>query len=131
MFELAWDVKELEDLNGCGRQLIVSNSTLVDKLRNSLYNRIADNFARQLTCWKDAAISFVKRVVKYKREAATHVMVVLISPEERCIKPYALAVQCIAYKSIKDKEVREICNNTVKEMKKRGMKVAGRHSFFG
>ena len=70
-------------------------------------------------------VSFVKRVIKYKRVAATHVMVVLISPEERLSKPYALAVQCIAYHNIKDKEVREICNNIVKEMKARGMKVAG------
>lgn len=59
---------------------------------------------------------FVKRVIKYRREPATHVLVVLISPEERNKKPYALAVQCIAYKSIKDAEIRQIYNNVVKEM---------------
>ena len=50
---------------------------------------------------------------------------ILISPEERNKKPYALAVQCIVYKSIEDSEVRQMCNNVVKEMIVRGMKVAG------
>ena len=49
----------------------------------------------------------------------------MISPEQRSSKPYALPVQCIAYKSLKDSEVRKIANKLVKEMSVRGMKVAG------
>jgi len=53
-----------------------------------------------------------------------HILVVVISPEQRLHKPYALSVQCIAYKSLKDKEVRNIANKLIKEMSARGMKVA-------
>ena len=80
---------------------------------------------RQLHELQESIISFIKRVIKYRRTAATHVVVVLISPEERSTKPYALAVQCVAYKSIKDSEMREICNNVMKAMIARNMKVAG------
>ena len=52
-------------------------------------------------------------------------MVLMISSEQSTSKPYALPVQCIAYKSLKDSEVRKIANKLVKEMSLRGMKVAG------
>ena len=125
MFGLAWDVKELGDLNEVGRELTVACTTLIDKILNPTYDRIANNLANQISAFRERALSFVKRVSKYRREPATHVLVVLISPEERNKKPYALAVQCIAYKSIKDAEVRQIYNNVVKEMAARQMKVAG------
>ena len=125
MFGLAWDVKELGDLNEVGRELTVECTTFIDKILNPSYDRIANNLANQISAFRERALSFVKRVTKYRREPATHVLVVLISPEERNKKPYALAVQCIAYKSIKDAEVRKIYNNVVKEMTARQMKVAG------
>lgn len=64
-------------------------------------------------------------MIKYKRTAATHILVVMISPEERDVKPYAMPIQCLAYKSLKDNEVRQICNKIVEEMLARKMKVAG------
>ena len=129
MFELAWDVKELSDLNDIGRKLLVECTVLSGKLEDPEYNKVTDNFAHQLNTFQESMVCYVQRVVKYKRIAATHVMAVLISPEERSSKPYALAVQCIAYAKIKDKEVRNICNRVVKEMTVRGMKVAGRFTF--
>ena len=50
----------------------------------------------------------------------------MISPEERTRKPYALPVQCLAYVSLGDMAVRRICDVLIKEMSARGMKVAGR-----
>ena len=125
MFGLALDVKELGDLNEVGRELTVECTTLIDKILDPSYDRIANNLANQISVFRERALSFVKRVTKYRRQPATHVLVVLISPEERNKKPYALAVQCIAYKSIKDAEVRQICNKVVKEMTARQIKVAG------
>ena len=125
MFGLAWDVKELSDLNKTGRELIVECTTLVEKLLDPSYDSIANNLANQISTFRERVLSFVKSTTMYRREPATHILVVLISPEERNKKPYALAVQCIAYKSIRDSEVRQICNKVVKEMTVRGMKVAG------
>ena len=80
--------------------------------------------ANQISSFREKVLSFVKAITKYRREPATHILVVLISPEKHK-KSYALAVQCIAYKSIKDSEVQQICNKVLKEMTVRGMKVAG------
>lgn len=125
MLGLAWDVQELNSLNENGRQIIIQCKTMQDKLLNLEYDKIADNFASLMDRLRQSTVSFVKRVTKYQRVAATHILVVMISPEERKTKPYALTVQCIAYKSIKDSKIRQICNELVKEMKKKGMKVAG------
>lgn len=125
MLNLPWDVKELDDLNEMGRRIAVECAAIVDKLQDPAYDPIANNLPRQLTTLRKDCLSFVKRVTKYKREAATHILIVMISPEERRSKPYALTVQCIAYKSIKDSEIRSICNKVVQKMVSRGMKVAG------
>ena len=47
------------------------------------------------------------------------------STEERNRKPYALPVQCMPYKGLKDSEVMDIGNKVIQEMHKQGMKVAG------
>lgn len=125
MFSLAWDLKELEDLNEMGRSIAGQCSTLKERFLDPNYDIIANNLACQLTCLQESVVSFVKRVIKYQRVAATHILIVMISPEERKSKPYALTVQCIAYKSIKDSEIRVICNNVIREMVSRRMNVAG------
>lgn len=125
MFSLAWDVKELDDLNEKGRCIIRQCAVLRDRQLDDNYDAIANNLARQLADLREEVLLFAKRVIRYRRVAATHVLIVMISPEERKSKPYALTVQCIAYKSIKDSEIRVICNNVTKEMVTRGMSVAG------
>ena len=42
------------------------------------------------------------------------------SPEERDVKPYAMPIQCLAYKSLKDSE-----DNVVEKLLARKIKVAG------
>ena len=56
-------------------------------------------------------------------------MVVMISPEERTTKPYAIPIQCIPCKSLKDSEVRQIANRIIKEMVSRKFKVAGTYYY--
>lgn len=125
MLNLAWDVKELDDLNSKGRSLLLECSVLREAVIDPDYDTITNNLPRQLSVLRENVLLFVKRVTKYRRVAATHILIVMISPEERNSKPYALTVQCIAYKSITDSEMRKICNNVIKEMTLREMKVAG------
>lgn len=103
---------------------------LKGKLLQPDYNMIADNFAKQLSSFREKASSFGKQVVKYRRTPATHILVVMISPEQRNRKPYALPVQCLAYASLRDEGVRSICDTLIKEMTNRGMKVAGEGDSF-
>ena len=70
-------------------------------------------------------VSFIKGVTCHQRTAATHILVFMISNEERRKKPYAIPVQCIPYKSLSDSKVRELANQIIHEMTNRKMKVAG------
>ena len=129
MMQLAWNVKDLSDLNEQGRRIIRESDDIKRKMCDPHYDRIFDNFAKKLSSFCELAKEFVKRITKYKRIAATHILVVMISSEERSTKPYALPIQCIPYKSLKDSEVRQIANSVVKEMVARKMKVAGKLSY--
>ena len=71
----------------------------------------------------------VKGFYRYRRTAATHVLVIMISTETRTKKPYALPIQCLPYRGLTDSEIRVLLNSVIKEMALLGMKVAGRHTF--
>lgn len=126
MLELAWDVEELNKLNDTARQLIVEGKAFSDKLNDPEYDKIADNFGRKLSIFKVPSTAFLKKAVRYQRTAATHLLVKMISPEERNKKPYALPVQCLPYESLTDMTALSIANKVIAEMAKRGMKVAGK-----
>ena len=129
MFSLAWNIRELEHLNSKGRSLRVELSTLLDKLKDPSFDR--EYLPCKLDSVKTAAEEFVKGVTRQQRIAATHCLVIMISPEERNKKPYAFPVQCLPYKGLKDRQVREIINKVISEMIKRKMKVAGiQHRYF-
>ena len=64
----------------------------------------------------------IRGVVRKQRQPASHAMVFMISPEDRSRKPYALPVQLLPYRGIKDSAVRDLAN---KEMKSRDMEDFG------
>ena len=66
-------------------------------------------------------------MVKYKCIPATHILVIMISPEERNSKPYTLPAQCLAYTSLGDMAVHKICDKLVEEMISHGMWIAGKY----
>ena len=128
MFGLAWDVEELQCLDQAGRALTVECQCLIDNLLNPDYNKVEDNFPKQLCSFKAKAIKYANSVVKYRRTAATHLLVVMISPEQRNREPYALPVQCVPYVSLGDEIVRSICDKVITEMNGCGMKTIQIHS---
>ena len=123
MFSLAWNVRELDHLNSSGRNLRTEISVLTDKLKDPTFDR--KYLPHKLDGIKNVAEEFIKGVTRQQCVAATHCLVIMISPEGRNRKPYAFPVQCLPYKGLKDKQVREITNKVVSEMTKRGMKVGG------
>ena len=125
MLKLAWDLQELSALNHAGREVRVACEVLADKVKDPVYDLVENNLAREITVLREKLTFFVQRVSRYQRTPASHLFVVMISAEDRKKKPYAIPVQCIAYEGLKDAEVRNIANNVVREMQKRGMKVAG------
>ena len=84
-----------------------------------------ENIPRHLATIRDELMLFVKRVTCHKRTAATHLLVFMISSEERKKKPYTLPVHCLPYKGLSDAKVRELANQIIREMTHLNMKVAG------
>ena len=64
MMSLAWNIKDLSDLNECGRK---ECDIIKRRLDDCSYDRISNNFAKTVSMLCDLACTFVKRVTKYKR----------------------------------------------------------------
>lgn len=85
-----------------------------------MYNIYALSF-----CSCDALI-LLTGLYRLKRTAATHVLAVMISPDDCKRKPYALPVQCIPYTSLNEQQIRSIVTGLAKTMKQKRMDVVGR-----
>ena len=112
-----------------GRKVFVEMSVLEDKLEDVGCNNVAENVAKCVTCLKTLMTSFVKKLAKNQRNAAGYIFVVMISPQSRSHKPYALPVQCLPIKGVRDLTVCKLANNIITEMTKRHMKVAGTYIY--
>ncbi len=125
LYNLGWTVDELKRLNESGRKLLTEISTLVDNLSDRSLDVVATNAARKVNSVREDMTAFIRDLSRHQRTMATHVFVVMISPESRSQKPYALPVQCIPYKGIDERQGRKIVNHVVLEMHNRGMAVSG------
>ena len=118
-------MKELSELNEIGRMLFADIRRLVAKIKSNDSVWVEENIPSQLSHIRSSLVSLITGVTRHKRTAATHILVFMISSEERRKKPYALPVQCIPYKGLGDRTVRDLANAIIREMSKRQMKVAG------
>ena len=107
MLSLMWDVHQLEEINSVGKRLRVEVATLCDQLERRAIHQEHDNIARKLSSLRDELTEFVKGLTRHQRVAATHCLVVMISTEERRRKPYALPIQCLPCRGLKDSQVRD------------------------
>ena len=121
---LAWKIKKLSELNENGRMLHTVIGAITTKLTGQC-RWIQDNIPSQLKEIRQKLIMFIKGVTRHQRIPATHVVVFMISNEERDKKPYALPVQCIPCKGLSDLKVRQLANKIIHEMNARDMKVSG------
>lgn len=123
MFSLSWDVEELKALNEEGRKLRVEISSLVDICTPRNFQPM--NVPRKLTSIRQRLCELIKRVTKFKRNAATHVFVFMISSELRDRKPFAIPIQCIPYKGLGEENIRTLTRAVITEMVAHGMKISG------
>ena len=73
----------------------------------------------------DALTYLTNLFVKKRQPGATHVLLFLVSDERRNKKPYALPVQYIPYKSIKDQHVRDMTDAIKSKMMELDLKLVG------
>ena len=125
MFELGWEITELENLNETGRKLLTDIRSLCIKYGDHLHDFVDEKTANCLKSFCSESMQFIKNIVAHQREPATHIFVFMISPEERIEKPYALPIQCIPCAGIKEENIRQFLTKIVEEMYSRNMKIAG------
>ena len=72
------------------------------------------------------ALTYLRNLLVKKRQpGATHVLLFLVSDERRNKKPYALPVQYIPYKSIKDQHGRDMTDAIKSKMMELDLKPVG------
>ena len=125
MRKLAWNVDDLTHLSDDGRKLLVDSRQLQELAEGSEAQFLFVNAPRQLSQLRKKVLSFSQGVYRFHRVAATHIFVLMISPEQHDQKPYALPVQCVPYTSLKHSTCQDLVNKLILEMKRRGMEVAG------
>lgn len=130
LINMAWAVKEFEDLCQSGRQLYVDVNCLLEEIENDTCNWKEQNIPQRFVALRKRIFRFITAVTRHKRTAATHILVFMISPEARNKKPYALPIQCIPYKGLSDAKVCFLANKVICKMTELGMKVAGLYISF-
>lgn len=98
---------------------------VIGKFQNPCHDLVKENVAKKINGLRQRLANAVKKLSKHRRVPANHIFVVMISSEKPICKPYALPIQCIPVRSLKDKQVQAITDNIVAEMVKIHMKVAG------
>ena len=73
-------------------------------------------------------LQYLQNLFKKKRTCATHILVFMIAEEQRDSKPYAIPVQYIPYKGIRDQEVRDLTKEIKVQMTNADLKVVGKFS---
>ncbi|XP_066296437.1 uncharacterized protein [Branchiostoma lanceolatum] len=112
--ELNWDVVETSSLLEQSQQFESTYNDMVACLDPSSPN-IREVVSKHKSN-KAALQAYTSNLFKKKRQpAATHVLVVMLSDEERKTKPYAIPIQFIPYFSLRDQFVRDL----TKELKER------------
>ncbi len=122
MFEAAWKVEELDRVCIECRSIRTELTVVLDGLRESESTVQQLNIPRRLTAIRQRLSAIVKALYRWKRTAASHVFVFMISSELQNKKPYALPVQCVPCVGLKENDIRQLTNKLIA---KRKMEVVG------
>ena len=74
-------------------------------------------------------LQYLRNLFKKKRTCATHVLVFMVADEQRNTKPYAIQIQYVPYKGIRDQEVRDLTKGIKEQMTNAHLKVVGMFYF--
>ena len=119
--ECSWVIHQVDELDALCSTKSVENSHLVAAALSTFKSRV-EGLVHGIT-------RKVHGITRKQREPASHAMVFMISPENRVKKPYALSVQLLPYRGLKDSQLRELANKLTTEMKHRNMEVVGMNAF--
>ena len=128
LFALAWDVNAYETLKSLNHDLQNRCRGIISKCLGPANQR--GNLPQALAQLRKGLSQYTKDVFSKKREAATHLMIFMVADERRDMKPYAIPVRALLFKSITDAKVRELRDELKVAMENLGMVVVGMFNFF-
>ena len=126
---LNWDIVEFQTLLEQASFFKEKISTAIADLNSS---QSQAQVATNLRLWLKQSpvyLQFLRNLFKKKRICATHILVFMVADEQRNCKPYAIPIQYVPYKGIRDQEVRDLTKKIKIEMTKAHLKVVGKYSF--
>ena len=123
LFALAWDVNAYETLKSLNHDLQNRCSSIISKCLGPANQR--GNLPQTLAQLRKGLSQYTKDVFSKKREAATHLMIFMVADERRDMKPYAIPVRALPFKSITDAKVRQLHDELKLEMENLVMVVVG------
>jgi hypothetical protein len=124
--ELSWECVELSQLLTTAQEFLVNLAVVNDFLVENNLEAARFHLKRMAEEMK----SYLTRLFKKKRAAATHVLVIMVASEKRDWKPYAIPVQYIPYHSLKDDFVRSVVCELKEKMESLGLEVVGENLLF-
>lgn len=121
---LNWDIVEFQTL-------LEQASVFKDQLDGLIANLDPSQQAPVAPNWRlwvkesPGYLQFLRNLFKKKRVCATHILVFMVADEQQNTKPYAIPIQYVPYKGIRDQEVRDLTKKIKIEMTKAHFKVVG------
>lgn len=126
---LNWDIVKFQTLLEQATFFKEQISTFIADLNSSQSQApVAPNWRLWLK-QSPGYLQFLRNLFKKKRICATHILVFMVADEQRICKPYAIPIQYVPYKGIRDQEVRDLTKKIKIEMTKAHLKVVGMYSF--
>ncbi|XP_070571310.1 uncharacterized protein [Ptychodera flava] len=122
LFALAWNIEEFEQLEKENRRLKCEATEIRERITDRMH---VLNISGCLCRFRKSLNNYVKGVIMKKREAATHLMVFMVSDEKRNMKPYAVPVIMMLYKSLTDSKLQKLKEELVREMNSLDMVAVG------
>ncbi|CAB3983365.1 Hypothetical predicted protein [Paramuricea clavata] len=104
MIELSWELIGYEELLKQNNELIQEITCIVNRFECGQQQVVKSCIVKL----EPKLFNYVKQVYMKKRNAATHLMIFMISDELRNTKPYAVPVRFLPYHSITDAKLREL-----------------------
>ena len=111
--KMAWNVDDLSRLNDDTWKMRIESQQIHDLAEGPEGRFLVLNAPQRLSQLRKKMLVFLQGLYWFHRQGATHILVLMISPEQRDSKPYALPVQCVPYVNLKH----STCRNLVNQLK--------------
>ena len=123
LFALAWEMEGFSKLLEKSNNIQTDVGNILERIDGPVNER--GNVQADVAKLKPEIESYVKGISTKKRQAASHLLLFMISDELRNFKPYAIPVRVLKYKSITDAKIRELRDELRRIMKECGMTTVG------